>query len=86
MAHDREPTETGLTDGPTADDLAAIEAEMPLIEAEMRLLDAEIVILLADPEPAALDWRRMRRAEALVLRELEKLHSRSEPSAGRVAA
>ena len=86
MAHERELTESDLGEEPTAADLDAIEEEMPLIEAGMRLLDAEIVILLADPEPTALDWRRMRRAEALVLREMEKLHNRTEPSVGRLAA
>ncbi|UWP87355.1 DUF6284 family protein [Dactylosporangium fulvum] len=62
---------------------------MPLIEAEMQMLDAEIRILLADPEPTALDWHRMRRAEKLVMRELEKLHSRrpaKRPAARRLRA
>ncbi|MER7001695.1 DUF6284 family protein [Dactylosporangium sp. NPDC000555] len=72
-------------DEPTAADLAAIEAEMPLIEAEMVLLDAEIRVMTAEPEPTALDWRRMRRAEALVRRELVKLHTRTAPAAARAA-
>jgi len=70
---------------PTRADLAAIEAEMPLIEAEMVLLDAEILLMLAEPEPTALDWHRMRRAEALVMRELVKLHTHAEPRAARAA-
>jgi Family of unknown function (DUF6284) len=55
--------------GPTADDLAAIEAEWPLIEAEMALVDAEIRMLTVHGRPSALDWRRLRRAEARVIRE-----------------
>jgi hypothetical protein len=86
MAHDRELTESDLAEEPTAADLAAIEEEMPLIEAEMRLLDAEILILLAHPKPTPLDWSRMRRAEALVLREMEKLSHRPAPPVGRLAA
>jgi hypothetical protein len=70
---------------PTRADLAEIEAEMPLIEAELVLLDAEILLMLAEPEPTALDWHRMRRAEALVMRELVKLHTRSEPHVTRAA-
>ncbi|MER7003566.1 DUF6284 family protein [Dactylosporangium sp. NPDC000555] len=72
--------ERDSTDGPSPEDLAAIEVERPLIEAEVLLLDAEIRLILADPEPSALDWRRMRRAEALVRRELQKLHNRIVPS------
>ena len=62
---------TDLTgpDGPTADELAAIMAEMPLIEAEVRLVDAEIRVLTAEPHPTDLDWRRLRRAERRVIRE-----------------
>lgn len=73
------------SDEPTAADLAAIDGEMPLIEAEMTLLDAEIRVMTAEPEPTALDWRRMRRAEALVRRELIKLHARPVPPALRAA-
>jgi len=58
-------------DGPTVADLAAIEAEQPLLDAELAWLDAEITLLNAaergSPEP--LDRRRVRRAEARVLRE-----------------
>ncbi|GIH21488.1 DUF6284 family protein [Rugosimonospora africana] len=59
-------------DEPTADDLAAIDVEMPLIEAEIAVLDAEIRILTA-VRPAALDWRRLRRAEQRVMREATEL-------------
>jgi Family of unknown function (DUF6284) len=55
--------------GPTGDDLAAIEAEWPLIEAEMALVDAEIRMLTVQGAPSPLDWRRLRRAEARVMRE-----------------
>ncbi len=52
---------------PTADDLAAIEAEWPLIDAELAELDASIRVLMADGGPSPLDWRRLRRAERRVL-------------------
>ncbi len=55
-------------DGPTPDDLAAIDREWPLIEAEMELVDAEIRVLTVT-RPSELDWRRLRRAEARVMRE-----------------
>lgn len=56
---------------PTTADLAAIEAEEPLIDAELAWLDAELTILNTDDRggPTALDWRRLRRAEARVIRE-----------------
>ncbi|MEO3778611.1 DUF6284 family protein [Micromonospora sp. B11E3] len=59
-----------VTDEPTAADLAAIEAEWPLIVAELDLLDAEIRLIYAEDHggPTALDWRRLRRAEARVTR------------------
>ncbi len=58
-------------DEPTRAELAAIEAEWPRIAAEMDLLDAEIAMLYAADRggPTALDWRRLRRAEARVIRE-----------------
>jgi hypothetical protein len=52
---------------PTADDLAAIEAEWPLIEADLAVLDAEIRVLSAVGGPSPLEWRRLRRAERRVL-------------------
>ncbi len=55
-------------DGPTPEDLAAIEAEMPLIKAEIALVDAEIRVLTVR-RLSDLDWRRVRRAEAAVMRE-----------------
>jgi hypothetical protein len=56
---------------PTAADLAAIETEQPLLDAELLWLDAEISMLDADERsgPTELDWRRLRRAEARVIRE-----------------
>ncbi|GID26837.1 DUF6284 family protein [Paractinoplanes brasiliensis] len=59
------------TSEPSAADLAAIELERPLITAEMAWLDAEITMLSADDRggPNSLDWRRLRRAEARVIRE-----------------
>ncbi|MEU7907951.1 DUF6284 family protein [Actinoplanes sp. NPDC049118] len=61
---------TDLPD-PTAADLAAIETEEPLISAELAWLAAEISILDSDERggPSDLDRRRLRRAEARVIRE-----------------
>jgi hypothetical protein len=55
-------------EGPSASELAAIEAEWPLIEAEMALLDAEIAMLTVQGGPSPLDWRRLRRAQARLCR------------------
>jgi hypothetical protein len=74
MATDLIPDE-----GPTAADLAAIDAEMPLIEAEIAVLDAEIRILTV-VRPSALDWRRLRRAQQRVMREAAALASRAIPA------
>jgi Family of unknown function (DUF6284) len=67
-----------ITDGPTAGDLDAIEAEWPLIAAEMDLLDAEIAHHYAADRggPSPLDWRRLRRAEARVTRVAAELAAR----------
>jgi hypothetical protein len=65
MVYDLPPDAVGPTDA----DLAAIEAEWPLIEAEMALVDAEILMLTGQGGPTAMDWRRLRRAEARVIRE-----------------
>jgi hypothetical protein len=62
--------------GPTAEELAAIEAEWPLIEAEIALVDAETRVLTASGGLSSLDWRRLRRAEARVLREAAVLATR----------
>lgn len=58
-------------DEPTAADLAAIDLERPLADAEMAWLNAEISMLTADERGglSPLDWRRLRRAEARVIRE-----------------
>ncbi len=65
-------------DGPTSADLAAIEAEWPLIEAELSVLDAEITLINAADHggPSPLDWRRLRRAEARVIRVAAELAAR----------
>jgi len=65
MLHDAEPANV---DGPTADELAAIEDEWPLIAAEIDLTGAEIHVLTA-PHLTELDWRRLRRAECRVATE-----------------
>ncbi|MFG1880748.1 DUF6284 family protein [Micromonospora sp. NPDC049102] len=65
---------------PTAADLAGIESEWPLIAAELDLLDAEITLIYAEDHggPTALDWRRLRRAEARVTRAAD-LTARTDP-------
>ncbi len=64
---------------PTAADLAAIDTEMPLIEAEIDVLNAEIAMLYAADRggPTALDWRRVRRAEARMTRVAAELATRT---------
>lgn len=62
--------------GPCDADLAAIEAEWPLIDAEMALVEAEIRVLTAD-RLTCLDWRRLRRAEVRVCREIAAFLSES---------
>jgi Family of unknown function (DUF6284) len=57
-------------DGPSAADLAAIEAEWPVIEAELGVLDAEIAALGTTGGPSPLDWRRLRHARRRLLAEL----------------
>lgn len=76
MVSDLEPIE------PSAADLAAIEAEWPLIAAELDLLDAEIAVLYAADHggPTALDWRRVRRAEAGVTRAAAEVANRTATS------
>ena len=71
---------------PTVGDLAAIEAEMPLIEAELDVLAAEIANIYAADHggPTALDWRRLRRAEARVTRVAAELTAR--PAARKAVA
>ncbi|WP_420033719.1 DUF6284 family protein [Streptomyces sp. cg28] len=50
---------------PTAAELDAIDAEMPVILADVDLLDAQIVTL--DRTPSELDERRIRRARRRAL-------------------
>ena len=71
-------------EGPTAADLAAIESEWPLIAAEMDLVTAEIHMLTV-ARPSDLDWRRLRRAEARVLREAAALTGPAAPEHRRAA-
>ncbi|WP_233625288.1 DUF6284 family protein [Actinoplanes sp. ATCC 53533] len=75
-----------ITDGPSAADLDAIEAEWPLIAAELDLLDAEITLIYAADHggPTTLDRRRLRRAQAAVTRVAAELAAR--PAARKVAA
>ncbi|WP_405796699.1 DUF6284 family protein [Streptomyces longwoodensis] len=50
---------------PTAAELAAIDAEMPVILADVELLDAHIITL--DRTPTKLDTQRIRRARRRAL-------------------
>lgn len=65
-------------DGPSPAELEAIETEWPLIAAELDVLDAEITLINAGDRggPTALDWRRLRRAEASVTRVAAELAAR----------
>jgi hypothetical protein len=63
---------------PSPADLAAIEAELPLIDAEVLLLDAEIRVLTAEGGASELDWRRVRRAKARVIREALAFYGRPD--------
>jgi hypothetical protein len=67
-------------DEPSAADLAAIELETPLIDAGVLLVDAEIRMLTG--VPTDIDWRRLRRAEARVMREATAylLHLTTHPA------
>nr|WP_067509924.1 DUF6284 family protein [Actinoplanes sp. TFC3] len=65
-----------MPDEPTPAHLAAIEREQRLLEAEVALVDAEIRFLSAEPGPTQLDWRRLRRAQNRVLREMVNLIER----------
>ncbi len=67
------------TPEPTAAELAAIDAEWPAIEAELDLVDAEIRVLTID-RPAALDWRRLRRAERRVLAAHTVVYGTTDPA------
>ncbi|TSB26114.1 DUF6284 family protein [Streptomyces benahoarensis] len=62
-------------DGPSAFELAAIEAEMPVITAELDLLDAQIIALGRTPNE--LDERRIRRARRRVLAARRALANRA---------
>lgn len=66
-------------DEPSTAQLDAIEAEWPLIAADLDVLDAEIAIINAADRggPTALDWRRLRRAEARVTRVAAELAAHS---------
>lgn len=69
MSHDLNDDDP---EGPSPQELAAVEAEWPLVEAELALVDAEIRVLTAD-RPSDLDWRRLRRAEHRVTRQMTAL-------------
>ena len=74
-----------MPDEPTPAHLAAIEREQRLLEAELALVDAEIRFLNAESTPTQLDWRRLRRAQNRVLREMVALIERYLRSIDEVA-
>lgn len=71
-------------DGPSVNDLAEIEREMPLIDAEVLLLDAQIAVLrlgLTD-----VTRQQVRRAQRQVLREARDLLAARTAGPRRAAA
>ncbi|MGQ4490372.1 DUF6284 family protein [Streptomyces sp. SAS_281] len=60
---------------PSADELDAIEQEMPLIRAEVELLDAQIMTI--DRPASELDVRRIRRARNRVMAARRDLTNRT---------
>ncbi|MEV5597585.1 DUF6284 family protein [Streptomyces sp. NPDC052496] len=62
---------------PTAADLAAIDAEMPVLVAEVELLDAQIAAL--DTPLTEVTARRIRRARRKLLAARLALANQSEP-------
>lgn len=64
-----------FSDEPTPAHLDAIEREHRLLEAELALVDAEILFSRSS-QPTQLDWRRLRRAQNRVLREMVALLER----------
>jgi hypothetical protein len=71
-----------LADEPSRAELKAIEAEWPVIEAELAVVDAEIRALSTEGGPSPLDWRRLRRAEARVMRLAAELGGTDEAAGG----
>jgi hypothetical protein len=68
-------TATAIGLEPTADELDAIDVEMPVISAEVELLDVQIMLL--DRTPNELDDRRIRRARNRVLTARRELANRT---------
>lgn len=68
-------TAASLDFEPTAAELDAIDAEMPLILAEVELLDTQIMTI--DRTPTELGDRRIRRARHRVLAERRDLTNRA---------
>ncbi|GAB7041943.1 MULTISPECIES: DUF6284 family protein [Catenuloplanes] len=71
---------------PTAEDLAAVEEEMPLIMAEVKLLDAEIRLMVTGGDE--ITRHQVRQAERVVIREARAYYGRHRAAiqlAGRAA-
>jgi hypothetical protein len=62
---------------PSAVELAAIDAEMPLIRAEVELLDVRIGLMDRPRVLSELDVRRLRRAERRLLAERARFTRRT---------
>lgn len=77
--------ERDWTEGPSAEDLAAIEDEMPLIEAEMDLLDVQIKIMKAHGPVDDVLVRRLRRSRDAVIAETLRWYARRFNTAHRAA-
>jgi hypothetical protein len=67
---------------PSAAELTAIDAEMPLIHAEVELLDVRIRLMDRPGGPSELDARRVRRAERRLLAERARYTRRTTRRGG----
>lgn len=72
--------------GPTAADLAAIDAEWPVIAAELDALDAEIRALTYGSGLSEIEVRRARRAARVALRPVSTSAGSNATSRGGEAA
>jgi hypothetical protein len=74
------------TDGPSPEELAAIEDEMPLIEAEIDLVDVQIKIMQAHGPVDDVTVQRLRRSRDAVVAETLRWYARRFNVAHRTAA
>jgi len=78
--------ERDSTDGPSAQELAAIEDEMPLIEAEIDLLDVQIKIMQSHGPLDDVIVQRLRRSRNAVMTETLRWYARRFNAAHRQRA